>query len=116
MPIDLYVVHGSHPCAAVQRALELKGLRFRVIELPPPLHAPIQRVRFGARTVPAVVLEDADDLRRRIDEAARHVPGERLAVSTQCGFASDASGNLISEARQEEKPQLVAETAYEIWA
>ena len=34
MAIDLYVVHGSHPCAAVQRALELKRLPFRVIELP----------------------------------------------------------------------------------
>src|SRR3954452_24821768 len=55
--IDLYVVHGSHPCAAVERALELKGLDFRVVELPPPLHAPLQRVRFGARTVPAVVLD-----------------------------------------------------------
>ena len=34
--IDLYVVHGSHPCAAVERALELKGLAYRRIELPPP--------------------------------------------------------------------------------
>jgi glutathione S-transferase len=55
--IDLYVVHGSHPCAAVERALELKGLDFRVVELPPPLHAPLQRVRFGARTVPSVVID-----------------------------------------------------------
>src|SRR4051794_3004192 len=54
--IDLYVVHGSPPCAAVERALELKGLAFRVVELPPPLHAPLQRVRFGARTVPAIEL------------------------------------------------------------
>jgi glutathione S-transferase len=80
VPIDLYVVHGSHPCAAVQRALELKGLRFRVIELPPPLHAPIQRVRFGARTVPAVVLEDGERLSgsmpilRRLEELAPDPP------------------------------------------
>jgi glutathione S-transferase len=72
--IDLYVVHGSHPCAAVERALELKGLRFRRIELPPPLHAPVQRVRFGARTVPAVRLEDGEKvsgstaIMRRLDE------------------------------------------------
>jgi glutathione S-transferase len=58
--IDLYVVHGSHPCAAVERALTLKRLDFRVIELPPPLHAPLQRMRFGARTVPAIVLEGGE--------------------------------------------------------
>jgi glutathione S-transferase len=58
--IDLYVVHGSHPCAAVERALELKGLEFRVVELPPPLHAPLQRVRFGARTVPAIELDGGE--------------------------------------------------------
>jgi glutathione S-transferase len=80
VPIDLYVVHGSHPCAAVQRALEMKGLRFRVIELPPPLHAPIQRVRFGARTVPAVVLDDGERLSgsmaivRRLEELAPEPP------------------------------------------
>jgi glutathione S-transferase len=74
--IDLYVVHGSHPCAAVERALELKGLDFRRIELPPPLHAPIQRLRFGARTVPAIKLDDGERLSgsraimRRLEELA----------------------------------------------
>jgi glutathione S-transferase len=53
-------VHGSHPCAAVERALELKGLDFRVVELPPPLHAPLQRLRFGTRTVPAIVLDGGE--------------------------------------------------------
>ena len=57
MAIELYVVHGSHPCAAVERALELKGLAFRRVELPPPLHAPLQQLRFGARTVPAMRLD-----------------------------------------------------------
>jgi glutathione S-transferase len=74
--IDLYVVHGSHPCAAVERALELKGLRFRRIELPPPLHAPIQRVLFGARTVPAIKFDDGEKVSgsrailRRLEELA----------------------------------------------
>jgi glutathione S-transferase len=58
--IDLYVVHGSQPCASVERALELKGLAFRRIELPPPLHAPLQRLRFGSRTVPAMRLESGE--------------------------------------------------------
>jgi glutathione S-transferase len=56
MTITLYVVHGSHPCAAVEKALELKELEFRRVELLPPLHAAIQRVRFGARTVPAMTI------------------------------------------------------------
>jgi len=45
VPIDLYVVHGSHPCAAVERALEMKGLAFRRIELPPPLWPAEERAR-----------------------------------------------------------------------
>jgi glutathione S-transferase len=74
--IDLYVVHGSHPCAAVERALELKGLEFRRVELPPPLHAPLQKLRFGTRTVPAVKLESGEKvsgstaIMRRLDELA----------------------------------------------
>jgi glutathione S-transferase len=56
MQARLYVVHGSHPCAAVERALELKGIGLTKVELPPPLHAPIQRVLFGQRTVPGIVL------------------------------------------------------------
>ena len=78
--IDLYVVHGSHPCAAVERALELKGLDFRRIELPPPLHAPFQRVRFGARTVPAMQLESGEKISgsrailRRLVEVAPEPP------------------------------------------
>ena len=78
--IDLYVVHGSHPCAAVERALELKRLDFRRIELPPPLHAPIQRVLFGARTVPAMKLGDGEKvsgsraIMRRLDELAPEPP------------------------------------------
>jgi glutathione S-transferase len=69
VPIDLYVVHGSHPCAAVERALELKGLEFRRVELPPPLHAPLQKLRFGERTVPAMRLENGEK-----------VPGSRLIL------------------------------------
>jgi glutathione S-transferase len=52
----LYVVHGSHPCETVKRAMELKGIPYKLVELPPPLHAPIQRLLFGERTVPALRL------------------------------------------------------------
>jgi glutathione S-transferase len=72
--IELYVVHGSHPCAAVEAALRLKGLPFRRVELPPPLHMPVQQLRFGARTVPAMRLADGEKvlgssaIMRRLDE------------------------------------------------
>ena len=62
MAIKLYVVHGSHPCAAVQRALEMKSLAYELVELPPPAHMAFQRVKFGGRTVPAVVLETGEKL------------------------------------------------------
>jgi glutathione S-transferase len=54
MSHTLYVIHGSHPCSAVERAFALKGIPYRRVELPPPLHALHQRIRFGARTVPAL--------------------------------------------------------------
>ena len=60
MPLKLYVVHGSHPCAAVQRALDVKGIPYKVVELMPPLHAPLQRLRFGQRTVPGIKLDDGE--------------------------------------------------------
>jgi glutathione S-transferase len=53
----LYVVHGSHPCETVKRAMEMKGIPYKLVELPPPLHAPIQRLLFGERTVPALRLD-----------------------------------------------------------
>jgi glutathione S-transferase len=56
MGLRLYVVHGSHPCAAVEKAMSLKGLSYAVTEWPPPLHAPMQLVLFGVRTVPALKL------------------------------------------------------------
>jgi glutathione S-transferase len=62
MALKLYVVHGSHPCATVRRALDLKRIPYDVVELPPPLHAAIQRVRFGTRTVPAVRFDDGEKL------------------------------------------------------
>jgi 5-methyltetrahydropteroyltriglutamate--homocysteine methyltransferase len=62
------------------------------------------------------VLESTDDLRRRIDEASRHVSLERLCLSPQCGFASNAPGNPITEADQRRKLELVVETARRMWA
>jgi 5-methyltetrahydropteroyltriglutamate--homocysteine methyltransferase len=60
-------------------------------------------------------LESPDDLRRRIDEAAKYIPLENLAISTQCGFASTAPGNLLTMDQQWRKLALVAETARKVW-
>jgi 5-methyltetrahydropteroyltriglutamate--homocysteine methyltransferase len=61
------------------------------------------------------VLESKDELKSRIRAAEKFVPLERLALSPQCGFASTIEGNLLSEAEQEAKLRLVAETAREVW-
>ncbi|HUK25491.1 MAG TPA: hypothetical protein VLV49_12990 [Terriglobales bacterium] len=60
-------------------------------------------------------LESKDELKHRIDEASRFIAMERLALSPQCGFASTWEGNLLTEADQEAKLRLVAETAQEVW-
>ena len=76
MPAKLYVVYGSHPCATVQRALDVKSVPYRVVELPPPMHAALQRLRFGVRTVPGLTLESGEKLSgsrailRRLEELA----------------------------------------------
>ena len=60
-------------------------------------------------------LESQDELLRRIDEASRYVPIENLALSPQCGFASTAAGNLLTEDEQWRKLELVVETARKVW-
>ena len=54
-------------------------------------------------------------LKRRVDEAAHYIDIDRLAVSPQCGFASAAAGNPLSEADERAKLQRVIETAEAIW-
>jgi 5-methyltetrahydropteroyltriglutamate--homocysteine methyltransferase len=72
-------------------------------------------VVLGLITTKQAQLETVDALRRRIDEAARHVPLDNLAISPQCGFASVAEGNLISFDDQWRKLELVVETARKVW-
>jgi 5-methyltetrahydropteroyltriglutamate--homocysteine methyltransferase len=52
---------------------------------------------------------------KRIDQASKYVPVENLAVSTQCGFASAASGNLITWDDMQRKLELVVKTAQRVW-
>ena len=60
-------------------------------------------------------MESKDDLKRRIDEAARYAPLEQLALSPQCGFSSTVHGNNIAVEAQRNKLRLVIETAREVW-
>jgi 5-methyltetrahydropteroyltriglutamate--homocysteine methyltransferase len=60
-------------------------------------------------------LESQELLRRRIDEAAKYVPLEYLALSPQCGFASTAPGNLLTWDEQRRKLELIVETAGKVW-
>jgi len=60
-------------------------------------------------------LESMDSLQRRIDEAARYVPIENLAISPQCGFAPTAPGNMLTQDQQRRKLELVVEVAHKVW-
>jgi 5-methyltetrahydropteroyltriglutamate--homocysteine methyltransferase len=69
----------------------------------------------GLVTSKSPKLESKDDLKRRIDEAAKYVPLERLALSPQCGFASTIEGNPLTEDDEKRKLALIVETAEEVW-
>ncbi len=82
----------------------------------PLRHVPDDRtVVLGLVTTKKGALEGKDEITERIREAATFVPLERLALSPQCGFASTEQGNHLTDAEQEAKLRLVAETAREVW-
>ena len=72
-------------------------------------------VVLGLVTTKFGALENKDDLKRRIEEAAKYVPLEQLALSPQCGFSSTVHGNDIAVEAQKNKLRLVIETAEEVW-
>jgi 5-methyltetrahydropteroyltriglutamate--homocysteine methyltransferase len=72
-------------------------------------------VVLGLITTKLGALERKDDVKRRIDEAAKFVPLEQLALSPQCGFSSTVHGNDIAVAQQVQKLRLVTEIAAEVW-
>jgi glutathione S-transferase len=80
MAAKLYIVHGSHPSMTVARAMELKGIPYRTVELPELAHIPHQKLRFGGRSVPAVRFEDGTKeigsrpLMRLLDERVPEPP------------------------------------------
>jgi len=133
------VTFGVHLCRGNQRSMwhregtydaiaerlfnELPHQRF-LLEYDSPRagsFAPLRFVPKGKTVVLGLIstkvpeLESVDDLKRRIDEAAKYLPLGQLAVSPQCGFGSDAVGNLISEDDQKRKLERVVEVARQVW-
>ncbi len=72
-------------------------------------------VVLGLVTTKFGAMENKDDLKRRIDEAAKYAPMDQLALSPQCGFSSTVHGNDIAVEAQRAKLRLVIETAQEVW-
>ncbi|MEQ9641271.1 MAG: 5-methyltetrahydropteroyltriglutamate--homocysteine S-methyltransferase [Alphaproteobacteria bacterium] len=88
----------------------------RAGDFAPLRHLPeSKRAVLGLISTKSPELEPVDEVRRRIDEAAKLVPLERLALSPQCGFASVAGGNAIDAEMQEAKLRLVVEVADKVW-
>jgi 5-methyltetrahydropteroyltriglutamate--homocysteine methyltransferase len=76
---------------------------------------PGKKVVLGLVTTKRGQLESKDELKRRIDEAARYVPLEQLCLSPQCGFSSTVDGNALSPEEQWAKLRLIVDTANDVW-
>jgi 5-methyltetrahydropteroyltriglutamate--homocysteine methyltransferase len=72
-------------------------------------------VVLGLVTTKSGSLESGDELRKRVDEAARYAPLDQLCLSPQCGFSSTVDGNTLTVEQELRKLRLVVETAEEIW-
>jgi 5-methyltetrahydropteroyltriglutamate--homocysteine methyltransferase len=74
-----------------------------------------KKVVLGLVSTKVGSLEEKDDLKKRIDQAAKHIPLENLCLSPQCGFSSTHHGNRLSQDEQWRKLERVVETAKEVW-
>jgi len=74
-----------------------------------------KKIVLGLVTTKSDEMESADEIKRRIDEAARYVPVEQLALSPQCGFSSTVLGNNLTVEAEMEKLSLVVRVAREVW-
>ncbi len=74
-----------------------------------------KQIVLGLVTTKSGRLESKDDIKRRIDQAAKCVPLDQLCLSPQCGFASTEEGNTLAEDEQWAKLRMIAEVAQEVW-
>jgi 5-methyltetrahydropteroyltriglutamate--homocysteine methyltransferase len=134
------VAFGIHLCRGNQRSMwhregaydaiaerlfnELPHQRF-LLEYDTPRAGSFEPLRFvpkgrvvvlGLVSTKGPELETVDALKRRIEEASKFLPLDQLAISPQCGFASDVVGNLLTPDDQKRKLEVVAETARQVWA
>jgi 5-methyltetrahydropteroyltriglutamate--homocysteine methyltransferase len=114
---------GAYDAIAERLFTDLPHDRF-LLEYDSPRAGGFEPLRFVPKGKVAVLglvstkvpqLESLDELRQKVDAAAKYVPLERLAISPQCGFASDVVGNLLTEEEQRRKLELVVEAARAIW-
>ena len=114
---------GSYDAIAERLFNELPHQRF-LLEYDSPRAGSFAPLRFVPKDKVVVLglvstkvpeLESVDALSRRVEEAAKYVPLERLAISPQCGFGSDVVGNLIGEDDQKRKLERVVEGARKVW-
>jgi 5-methyltetrahydropteroyltriglutamate--homocysteine methyltransferase len=99
-------VHGYFMEYDTERAGGFEPLRF----VPKGKH-----VVLGLVTSKAGTLESRDELRRRIDDAAKFVDIGQLCLSPQCGFASTEDGNVLAEEEQWAKLRMIVDVAREVW-
>ena len=114
---------GSYDAIAERLLNELHHDRF-LLEYDTPRAGSFEPLRFlpkgkivvlGLVSTKVPAPESVDALKRRLDEASKYVALDQLAISPQCGFASDVVGNLISEDEQKRKLEIVVETARQVW-
>jgi 5-methyltetrahydropteroyltriglutamate--homocysteine methyltransferase len=74
-----------------------------------------KRVVLGLVTSKSGEIEDKAAIKRRIEEATKFAPLDQFCLSPQCGFASTEEGNILTEAAQWKKLELIVETAKEVW-
>jgi 5-methyltetrahydropteroyltriglutamate--homocysteine methyltransferase len=74
-----------------------------------------KQVVLGIMTTKSGKLESKDELKRRIEEAAKYAPVDQLCISGQCGFASTEEGNVLTEDEQWAKLRRLVEVADEVW-
>jgi 5-methyltetrahydropteroyltriglutamate--homocysteine methyltransferase len=114
---------GAYDAIAERLFNELPHDRF-LLEYDTPRAGSFEPLRFvpkgrvvvlGLISTKGAELEAVDALKRRIDEASRFLPLDQLAISPQCGFASDVVGNLLSPDDQRRKLERVVEVARQVW-
>ena len=111
----------DHVAEALFTQLQVDGFFLEYDDARSGGFAPLRFVPKGKMVVLGLVttkkgaLEQKDELKRRIDQAAKYVPLDQLCLSPQCGFSSTVEGNALTEEEEIAKLRLVVETAREVW-